>query len=1041
MLALNLNDSFWSGYACASYLGEQNIGTPLPNTAIELTFTPARAQYYLLMATSSLGYSYASSSSSIRAEMRWVLECSSVVYPFDYMEFRPLSTNTDRAAFVGMKREYLTEQEYKFRIEYGESSSYLAYAGNSSVIAIPLEGHKYTLPSNVVETCTAALVPYMENSNYTFTDRTNTSITVYVDPNDNPTWTPIELWWAPGDENGNTSAFAQWDVDQASGYSWDVTGLDANKSYWFQARAENWRGCFTDFCNITVWSTLPNAPVLSCIDCTSDSLTWQWTDSGGGGFTIFDNDTDSPVVSGISASVTDTIETGLEPNKTYNRYIKSFASTPLEHYYAENFSVISTTSNTAWENVCTLTLPEPRAGNYLILATMQAKSCTTLNWLSMFRFVRDETNEINYVYDETDDYYHSFMSSEVLSASGSDDYKYQLQIQSEINGQPTTAQNAAIIALPLTSLNYAAIDNLTEDSAADPPGWVKHTDLTVSPLGSNVDYWIIHVSNHRVSSAGIQSYSRLHDGTNEVTYGMRDPCEDWTEWFFQGGFTVLKGISSDVTLTSEHRPPISTSYNRYVHIAAIRLNDFTWDGHADNALNTEQTWDSDTPMPAVTKTFTVTTAQNYLIMGSAAIGDSSTSAGYYPVVWLEHDNGGTSQLGEMSFYEHDQFTERATFAAMRRMYLTAGSHTVRIMFKRGQNSADHYVRNPAVVAIPLGGIVPEYSAKSNVVEICTAANIPYMDNTTDTFTDRTNESITVQVGSNGNPADTGIELWYAIGDSGGNTAAFAKWNGTLTSGYSWDVTGLVANTSYWFQARAENWRGCFTDFCNVTVWSTMPGAPTLSCIDCTSDSLTWAWSDTGGVGFIIYDNDTDLPVISDIPGSVTATIETGLDPNATYTRYMKAYLTAPLDYYYADCQSAVQSTTDASWKNACVIEDTFDAGTYLVIGTALSRATLSTTTVSYWAKCRLYKDETDEIHYATGRLNSQWRSFMSSLVFTADGVNQNSFALQIKGGDGSWPAEMQNAAIVAIKLDSLEYDFNENNTEGSTTLGSPVLHS
>ncbi|MHC4663113.1 MAG: right-handed parallel beta-helix repeat-containing protein [Planctomycetota bacterium] len=1038
--AIRLNDSVWNGYTCSARYDEQQTILTSGQTALEKTFTVSAAQNYLIMVSAAIGINSPSYDPSI-----WWEHAGSMTY--DQMTYGDVQDFNDRMTFAAIRRLNLSAGPHTVRIIYRTSSS----SGNArvrcpAIVAIPLEGDakNYNAPSNAVETCTAAAVPFMDNTSGTFTGRTNSSITAQAGLNGNPADTGIELWYAIGDENGNTAALTKWNGTLTSGYSWDVSGLTANTSYWFQARAENWSGCFTDFCNMTVWSTLPGTPVLSCIDCTSDSLTWQWTDSGGDGFTIFDNDTDLPITSEIPGGVTGTIETGLDPNATYRRYIRAHLSSPLMYYYAENLSEVSTTSDTVWENVCTLDMTQPNVGNYLVIATMQVKSPNIDNIIGAYRLVRDETNVINHSFDETDGYYLSFMSTEVLSATGSDSYKYQLQIISETATYETGAYNAAIIALSLPTANYDYLDNNTLGSMSG-SAFENHSVLTVSPVSAGDDYWVVHSANFRSSPnlAGWSASRLLNVGADsELTYAYRDPESDINETFTDGGFSVLKGISSDVTLVSQFASHASYSCAKNnAHIVTVRLNDSTWNGYADNALSIELPATT-TTVTAATKTFTVTTPQYYLLMGSCGLGmDTTTSPSWWPTAWLEHNcASATTTLGEIEFRERQAITARAAFASIRRLYLAAGDHTIRLKFKRSASYTAR-ARNPAVIAIPLEGSVLEYTNKSNVVETCTAAAPPFMDNTSGTFTGRTNSSITVQVGSNSNPAGTPIELWYAIGDENGNTSALTQWDVDQTSGYSWDVTALDANTSYWFQSRAENWSGCFTDFCNMTVWSTLPGTPVLACIDCTSDSLTWQWTDSGGTGFTIYDNDTDIPVTSEIPSGVTGTIETGLEPNTTYTRYIKAYLTAPMDYYYADCQSAVQSTSDASWTNACVLEDTFTAGTYLVIATALSRATFSTTSTSFWAKCRLYKDETDEIHYATGRLNSHWRSFMSSLVFSADGVNQNSFALQIKGGDGSWPTEMQNAAIVAIKLDSLEYDFNENNTEGSTTLGSPVLHS
>ncbi|MHC4661597.1 MAG: hypothetical protein ACYS8W_07900, partial [Planctomycetota bacterium] len=132
------------------------------------------------------------------------------------------------------------------------------------------------------------------------------------------------------------------------------------------------------------------------------------------------------------------------------------------------------------------------------------------------------------------------------------------------------------------------------------------------------------------------------------------------------------------------------------------------------------------------------------------------------------------------------------------------------------------------------------SAPSGTLSTVTAAAVPVMTNTAATFTAATENTITIQVGDNGNPGGTVIELFYADNPAGTWTS-----NGSLTSGYQWIVSGLAGDTSYWFKARAQNLAGYQTDNCAVTVWSTIGGAPPPENIyvsnsgDNANDGLTW----------------------------------------------------------------------------------------------------------------------------------------------------------------------------------------------------------
>jgi len=756
-------------------------------------------------------------------------------------------------------------------------------------------------PSNVVEICTAAAVPLMDNSESTFTATTEISITVQPGLNSNPNGTLMDLEYADGDANGPTGLFMSLGT-KTSGYSWDVTGLDYGKSYWFKARAQNWVGIWSGYCDLTVWSTKAGPPDnFRFIDRTDTSITWAWDTRGGLRYNIYDNDTDTVTVGDIDGLATYTVETGLSPNVSYRRYMRAIRIGGANiYYYAESLSEVSTTSSTVWENVCTLNMSAPPAGDYLIIAAMQAKASTTLAAYGEFRLVRDETNEINYAMEETDNFFHSFMSSEVLTASGSDDYKYQLQIKSSTGSTYwTRAQNAAIIAILLPTSNYHSIDNLTEGSTTS-ASFVRHSGVTVSPPGAGDDYWVIHCSNFKESSTTARGYSRLYDGSNELAYGARDPYNA-NEWFTQGGFSVLKGISSDVTLEAQYYRSSGTCSEKNVHITAVRLSDGPWAGYADNALYTQQSTTSQTGVTAVTRTFTVTDPQNYLIMGSCSIGISGIFANYYPIAWFEHNCGsGTTTLGEMRFYEVDSTAERASFVSMRRMFLTTGSHTIRVMFRRSNTSYTVYARCPAVIAIPLEGEIEELTSPTNAIEVCTLAAVPVIDNTTATFVFSNANNIYAQVDANGNSPGTLIELEYAKGNTGGPTEGFTP-AGIQTSGYAWDIAGLTLDSSYWFRVHAQNWAGLWSNYSGLAVTSTTAAGgaslntPTgLSYLSCSSTTLTWSWTDTNTdpneSGSDFFNGDNDSIVISGITADGNTTVETGLLPNRTYNRYIRAYI-------------------------------------------------------------------------------------------------------------------------------------------------------
>jgi hypothetical protein len=111
-----------------------------------------------------------------------------------------------------------------------------------------------------------------------------------------------------------------------------------------------------------------------------------------------------------------------------------------------------------------------------------------------------------------------------------------------------------------------------------------------------------------------------------------------------------------------------------------------------------------------------------------------------------------------------------------------------------------------------------YSDNSATVEACTLAAVPFMEASPTTFPSQSTGSIQVQVGVNGNPPGTVIELFYAEDADGGPGTFYSC--GTQSSGYNWNIADLSQNMPYWFKSRARNWSGVWSGYCSHVKWTT-----------------------------------------------------------------------------------------------------------------------------------------------------------------------------------------------------------------------------
>ncbi|MHC4664046.1 MAG: carbohydrate-binding protein, partial [Planctomycetota bacterium] len=997
-------------------------------------------QDYVIMASCSLGIP--DTTGSYYAEATLYVDGSY----YNTMRFYPNYNNDERATFAAMRKIQLSAGTRTVGIRYRTSDgSRTAYTLYRNILAIPLTGFSkvFTNPSNSVEACTLAAVPEMCNSAMTFIYENSNTIRaqVFRSANLNPGGTPLQLFWTT-DDNGapDDSNWTALSIETSTPI-WDVGGLNNNSVYWFKARARNWSGYWTDNCAVVRWHTT-GMPTLSCLDCTTETLTWGWDAIGLDGFDIF-NGSDMVVIADISPGSTYTIETGLSPNTSYSRYIVPYRNLPLPYRYDEQAKDIVGENEFSWKESMRLRLGQPRAGDYLIFTAGQVRTNTPVSDKRQWVRLRRDTSEIQVAQEWTGDHYRSFMHARVLSNPGGAWDWYDMQFAPTSAGHWIYVKNSAMIAIRIEpdAMDFSYNDNDTE-TQQQVSSWTKHSGLDIS-APSATDFLVIQRSQYRWAgdANGDGMSSRLYSSTvsDGMNYCRRDPPGSWNQ-YIQGGFIPLAGVTS-ATLEDQFMGS-STTYNSIeaqVLIAAMRLDGTLWNGSDFNRTQGNVATTSTTWADAVTKDISVSTTQKYLVMASGSLGLSTSSPDFYVEAALFAD-GVYYDTMKFTRTPNSTIAERAAFTAMKRIELAAGTRTVALRFRVSDSSITGRVEHPAIVAIPLEGTYRQYLDCSAEIEVCTWANIPYMDNTTDTFTGQTDITITAQVGDNGNPGGTTIELLYAKGDPSGPTEAFSS-AGTLTSTYEWQVPDLEPNTSYWFKARAQNWSGIWTDNCAITVWSTIGPPTNFRCIDCSSTTLSWAWDFTWTCkGFEIFDNDTGASVLADIDNTATYTIESGLAPNTSYNRHIKYYSGAPLQYLYAVNPSEVWQN-EYAWKTAVTLSmGVIPSGEeWLVMGTAqfkMDNENNARRTIIGLVRIAAVETTQDEW------TDRQFRSFMASEVVTGDGSTNYYYRIMFyPSTDGRW-AVVQNAAICAIRIDpAWNFDYNDNSADYELATTSWTKHS
>jgi len=140
-------------------------------------------------------------------------------------------------------------------------------------------------------------------------------------------------------------------------------------------------------------------------------------------------------------------------------------------------------------------------------------------------------------------------------------------------------------------------------------------------------------------------------------------------------------------------------------------------------------------------------------------------------------------------------------------------------------------------------------------------------------------STTIQISwdSNGNPGGTTYEVVY----SSKSGFSFPTSTSTLTSALSYDVSGLLADTSYWFKVRAMNAAGLRTAFDSTVSTRTYSLPLSVSGLAASvngASSMTWTWSAGGfATSYRLY-TASSTSLVAEVSG--LSYEDTGLSTNA-----------------------------------------------------------------------------------------------------------------------------------------------------------------
>jgi len=365
----------------------------------------------------------------------------------------------------------------------------------------------------------------------------------------------------------------------------------------------------------------------------------------------------------------------------------------LGPYYAENSSeAASFTTGTTYENKMIFAFTPPAAGNYLVIATSLIGHENTASAVRA-RFLRGTEVWGEVQYDPRDSSLENYPFATHKAVFLSDPTTFLLQFCS---GPTATARavmrNARIILFRVA--DFYQIENAAGGSTpfttyvdVDPP-------LTFTPPAG--EYLILSTANFTSSATTISGVVRVYDVTENVSLG-ESPIEPE---FIGENHTFI--LMKKLTLPAAPRTlklqfcvsATGTAYINNVRLTAVRIDSlatYVYENVDADASDNTGTW-----IDRVVCDFSAPFSDNYLIMATALIRRNYADAR----VWARLLVDGTAQ----DFVEHraKDVTDYISYHTAKIVFLTAGSHTLKLQWSNAASAATHaHIKEARVIAIRL----------------------------------------------------------------------------------------------------------------------------------------------------------------------------------------------------------------------------------------------------------------------------------------------------------------------------------------------------
>jgi len=369
---------------------------------------------------------------------------------------------------------------------------------------------------------------------------------------------------------------------------------------------------------------------------------------------------------------------------------QSYLNTSCILQYSNSSNAESSTTSRPYVDKVTLTFTPSLTGNYLIIGSAELRGSSNAYSVQVQMTIDGVTYADPTWQPDDPNTWESFFTSKVTNFNMSA-HTIRIKYASEDAAQTVTIRNARIMALLLSDF----LANETEGEQAITSGtYVDVVSKTFMPSAPGV-YLILATAEVSAASTAYSIFTRLEiDGeAKDIMVTEGEAVTDY-EVFAAHNVTALSAAPHTVKIQAS-RETTGTMYIRRARITAVRLTDYydyLTSGSEQLSSTTSTTW-----VDKTTLTFTPSTQGDYLVMATAKISLTTSSAGIQPAINFTMDG---AQIGYWQAGLSDA-TDFLAFATMINVPLSAVSHTFKIAYRTTNAFFTASIRDARIIAARL----------------------------------------------------------------------------------------------------------------------------------------------------------------------------------------------------------------------------------------------------------------------------------------------------------------------------------------------------